>query len=154
VVGGGAVWGLMDDMVDRWECGASRQRFVEEGRCRRACCRCSIGELSGTGSPGATGSGMKCYMVAAGRMLDGLARVGAEVSSVSSPRHANAGTLDGPGCILQSLLLPISTHNLKTCTSISWTAWIKVLVVTTWSLHICFRYLIPFHSCFFPYSIK
>ena len=40
MVGGGAVWGLMDDMVDRWESGASRQRFVEEGRCRRACCRC------------------------------------------------------------------------------------------------------------------
>jgi len=30
-------------------------------------------------------------------MVDGLARVGAEVSSVSSPRNANAGTLDGPG---------------------------------------------------------
>ena len=57
----------------------------------------SIGELNGTGSPGATGSGMKCYMVAAGRMVDGLARAGAEVSSVSSPRNANAGTLDGPG---------------------------------------------------------
>ena len=79
----------------------------------------SIGELNGTGSPGATGSGVKCYMVAAGRMVDGLARVGAEVSSVSSPRNANAGTLDGPCCILQSLLSPISTHNLRTCTSVS-----------------------------------
>ena len=79
----------------------------------------SIGELNGTGSPGATGSGVKCYMVAVGRMVDGLARVGAEVSSVSSPRNANAGTLDGPCCILQSLLSPISTYNLRTCTTVS-----------------------------------
>lgn len=57
----------------------------------------SIGELNGTGSPGATGSGVKCYMVAVGRMVDGLARVGAEVSSVSSPRNADAGIFDGPG---------------------------------------------------------
>jgi hypothetical protein len=153
VVGGGAVWGLMDDMVDGR--AARRDRgFVEEDRCRRACCRCSTGELSGTGSPGATGSGMKCYMVAAGRMMVGLARVGAEVSSVSSPRNANAGTLDGPCCTLRSLLSPISTHNLRTCTSIPWTAWIKVLVVTTWTLHVYFYDVIPFHSYFFPYSIR
>ena len=31
MVGGGAVWGLMDDMVDRWESGASRQRFRRGG---------------------------------------------------------------------------------------------------------------------------
>ena len=133
MVGGGAVWGLMDDMVDRWERGASRWRFRRGGSLSSGLVvTVSIGGVEWYRE--AWGDREWCEMLH-GSLLGGW-WLGLRALEPRYLRYLPRVTLmrahwTGPGCILRPLLSPISTYNLRVRNQTPWTASTRVLVVIT-----------------------